>query len=124
MVIDADNFKEVNTRFGHLTGDFVLAEIAALLQGAVRGSDAVVRYGGDEFLVILADAPLDGAMIAVNRAERAVDDWNRAGHLQGFKLELSIGLAEWTPGQTLDQVLTAADQAMFAAKAAHKGAVR
>jgi PleD family two-component response regulator len=44
--------------------------------------------------------------------------------LQGFKLELSIGLAEWTPGQTLDQVLTAADQAMFAAKAAHKGAVR
>ena len=121
MVIDADNFKEVNTRFGHLTGDFVLAEIAALLQGAVRGSDAVVRYGGDEFLVILADAPLDGATIAVNRAERALDDWNRAGHLQGFKLELSIGLAEWTPGETLDQVLTAADQAMFAAKAAHKG---
>ena len=124
MVVDADNFKDINTRFGHLTGDFVLAEIAALLQGAVRGSDAVVRYGGDEFLVILADAPLEGALVAANRAEKAVEDWNRAGHLEGFTLVLSIGLAEWSPDQNLDQVLTAADQAMYAAKAARKGAAR
>ena len=124
MVVDADNFKDINTRFGHLTGDFVLAEIAALLQGAVRGSDAVVRYGGDEFLVILADAPLEGALVAASRAEKAVEDWNRGGHLEGFKLALSIGLAEWSPNQNLDQVLTAADQAMYAAKAARKGAAR
>ena len=55
MLIDVDHFKQVNTRFGHLTGDVVLANTAALLKHSVRGSDAVFRYGGDEFLVILAD---------------------------------------------------------------------
>jgi diguanylate cyclase (GGDEF)-like protein len=120
MVVDVDNFKEINTRFGHLTGDFVLAEIAALLLGAVRGSDAVVRYGGDEFLVILADAPLEGARVAAARAEKAVEDWNQAGHLEGFRLMLSIGLAQWAKDQTLDQTLTAADQDMYAVKAAHR----
>jgi diguanylate cyclase (GGDEF)-like protein len=124
MAIDADNFKEVNTRFGHLTGDFVLAEIAALLQGAVRGSDAVVRYGGDEFLVILADTPLEGAKVAASRAQKAVEDWNRGGHLEGFTLVLSVGLAQWSPDQTLDQVLTAADQEMYAAKAVRGAASR
>jgi GGDEF domain-containing protein len=54
LLIDVDRFKEVNTRFGHLGGDMVLAEIATLLKSSTRGSDAVVRYGGDEFLIILA----------------------------------------------------------------------
>jgi len=120
MVVDADRFKDINTRFGHLTGDFVLAEIAAMLQGAVRGSDAVVRFGGDEFLVILADAPLEGAMVAAYRVEKSVEEWNKGGHLAGFELSLSIGLAEWAPGQTVDQVLTEADQQMYATKEAHK----
>lgn len=120
MVIDTDNFKDINTRFGHLTGDFVLAEIAALLRSAVRGSDAVVRYGGDEFLVVLSDAPLEGARVACSRIEKSVDDWNRGGHLAGFTLSLSIGVAEWTPGQTLDQILTMADQDMYAVKEVRK----
>src|SRR5512143_3964211 len=56
LLVDVDKFKEINTRFGHLTGDVVLAEIASVLRSAVRGSDAVVRYGGDEFLIFLAEA--------------------------------------------------------------------
>jgi len=124
MVIDVDRFKDINTQYGHLTGDFVIAEIAAILQGAVRGSDAVVRFGGDEFLVILADAPLVGAKVAANRVEKSAEDWNRAGHLPGFELSLSIGLAEWSVGQTLDDVLTAADKEMYAAKDARKRAAK
>jgi diguanylate cyclase (GGDEF)-like protein len=124
MVIDTDRFKEINTKFGHLTGDFVIAEIAALLRGAVRGSDSVVRYGGDEFLVILADASLEGAKIAVSRVEKSLDDWNKSGQLQDFELSLSMGLGEWSPGQTLDQVLTAADQNMYAIKEARKKAAQ
>lgn len=120
MVIDTDRFKDINTQFGHLTGDFVIAEIASILQGAVRGSDAVVRYGGDEFLVILADSALDGAQIAANRVEKSVEDWNRAGHLPGFELSLSIGLSQWSEGQTLDAALTEADKAMYSAKDARK----
>ncbi len=120
MVVDTDDFKEINTRFGHLTGDFVLAEIAALLQGAVRGSDSVVRSGGDEFLIIMADASMEGGVIVRNRIDKTVEDWNRGGHLANFTLSLSMGLAEWSAGMTLDQVLTEADKEMYSVKAEHK----
>jgi diguanylate cyclase (GGDEF)-like protein len=120
LVVDVDRFKDINTNFGHLTGDFVLAEIAGLLQGAVRGSDAVVRYGGDEFLVFLADSPQQGADIVNARIAKSVQDWNSAGHLGKFELTLSIGLAEWKDGANLDELLNAADQQMYAIKEARK----
>lgn len=116
LVLDADQFKEVNTRFGHLTGDFVLAEVAALLKGAVRGSDAVVRYGGDEFLIILGDASQEGGEVVASRITRSTEEWNSEGHLPNFKLTLSIGLAEMMPGKTLDQMLNEADQNMYSVK--------
>ena len=116
MLIDVDRFKEVNTKFGHLTGDFVLAEIAGLLKSSVRGSDAVVRYGGDEFLLILADTSPAGAHKVVERTQAYVADWNKAGHLERFELGLSIGVAEWVDGKTLDEVLDSADRHMYARK--------
>jgi len=122
MIVDADRFKDINTRFGHLTGDFVIAEIASLLKGAVRGSDAVVRYGGDEFLIILADSPIAGAHVVAARIAKSVEDWNRAAHLQGFELILSVGLAEWSEEKDLDQILNEADQKMYSAKEARKSA--
>jgi len=117
MLVDVDRFKEVNTRFGHLAGDVVLAEMASLLKRAVRGSDAVIRYGGDEFLIILADASHSDAQRVVDRTKACVRDWNQGGHLQGFEVSLSIGVAEWTEGVTLDEVLDAADRDMYASKA-------
>jgi diguanylate cyclase (GGDEF)-like protein len=120
MVIDVDRFKSINTKFGHLTGDFVLAEIASLLRGAVRGSDAVVRYGGDEFLVFLADSPSVGAGVVEWRIAKSVQDWNAAGHLANFELSLSVGLGEWKDGMTLDDILTEADQKMYNTKETRK----
>jgi diguanylate cyclase (GGDEF)-like protein len=120
MVIDVDRFKNINTKFGHLTGDFVLAEIAAVLRGAVRGSDAVVRYGGDEFLVFLADSPTDGAGVVESRIAKSIQDWNGAGHLANFELSLSIGLGQWQDGMTLDDILREADQKMYNTKEARK----
>jgi diguanylate cyclase (GGDEF)-like protein len=117
MLVDVDRFKEVNTRFGHLAGDVVLAEMASLLKRAVRGSDAVIRYGGDEFLIILADASHSDAQRVVDRTKACLRDWNQGGHLQGFEVSLSIGVAEWTEGVTLDEVLDAADRDMYASKA-------
>jgi diguanylate cyclase (GGDEF)-like protein len=117
ILIDVDRFKEVNTRFGHLTGDVVLSEIAGLLKNSVRGSDAVVRYGGDEFLVILADTPRDTAFRVVERTKAYLRDWNQARHLDGFEVTLSIGVAEWSDGQSLDEVLDNADRQMYASKA-------
>jgi len=120
MMVDVDGFKDVNTRFGHLIGDFVLAEVATILRRAVRGSDAVVRYGGDEFLVILADATFVGGQVVVARIAGFLADWNSAGHLKNFELAFSIGIAEWSEGKTLDQMLDEADQAMYSIKAMHK----
>src|SRR5438128_2348773 len=93
LLVDVDRFKEVNTRFGHLTGDFVLAEIAGLLKSSIRGSDAVIRYGGDEFLVILADASRDNASTVVERTRKYVRDWNRAGHLDDFGADQLLNLS-------------------------------
>jgi diguanylate cyclase (GGDEF)-like protein len=117
MLVDVDQFKQVNTRFGHLTGDIVLADTAALLKHSVRGSDAVFRYGGDEFLVILADTSVTNTKHVVERITARLADWNGAGHLQNFELSLSIGIAEWAEGKTLDILLESADKKMYAAKA-------
>jgi diguanylate cyclase (GGDEF)-like protein len=116
-LIDVDRFKQVNTRFGHLTGDFVLAELATLLRSSVRGSDAVVRYGGDEFLIILANTSATDTDKVVERIRAYLRDWNQAGHLDKFEVTLSIGIAEWSDGKTLDEVLDVADQNMYAQKA-------
>ena len=118
FLIDVDRFKDVNTRFGHLTGDVVLAEVAALLRSSVRGSDAVVRYGGDEFLVILADTNLEGAQKVLARITNYLRDWNDAGHLKNFALSLTIGAAQWEDGKTLDEMLDVTDRHMYAEKKA------
>jgi diguanylate cyclase (GGDEF)-like protein len=116
MLIDVDSFKDVNTRFGHLTGDFVLAEIATLLKSSVRGADAVIRYGGDEFLVILADASRTDAWKVIERVRAYLGDWNQAGHLNTFQASLSFGVSEWSKGKTLDEVLDTADRDMYESK--------
>jgi diguanylate cyclase (GGDEF)-like protein len=117
LMIDVDRFKDVNTKFGHLTGDVVLADTAAVLKNSVRGSDAVFRYGGDEFLIILADTSRSGADKVIERIRNYLFDWNRAGTLKGFELSLSIGVSEWSDGVTLDELLDEADREMYAAKA-------
>jgi diguanylate cyclase (GGDEF)-like protein len=124
LMIDVDLFRTINSRFGHTTGDFVLLEVATILKSAVRGSDAVIRYGGDEFLIILADAPLGDIFVVTARIERFVQDWNQSGHLKDFDLALSVGSAVWAPGKTADEIMDEADQNMYAAKARGKAGRR
>ena len=114
-----DRFKQINTRFGHLTGDFVLTEIATLLKGSVRGTDVAIRYGGDEFLIALANTNAVGAAIVVNRIQDSLKEWNQSGNLDDFTVSLSIGTAEWMDGKTLDEVLDLADQHMYEEKFRH-----
>ncbi len=116
LMIDADRFKTINTRFGHLTGDFVLAEIAAILKSSIRGSDAVVRYGGDEFLMFLADTTALGSENVVHRVRAKLDEWNAAGNLDKFTVGLSMGIVEWQDGKTLEQLLDGADRKMYEQK--------
>ena len=116
LLIDLDRFKEVNTRFGHITGDFVLAEVAGILKSSTRGSDAVVRYGGDEFLIVLGNTSKMNAGIVVKRVHDYLSRWNKRNNLDKLELTVSVGVAEWEDGKTLDEVLDAADQDMYAVK--------
>jgi|GraSoi2013_100cm_1033763.scaffolds.fasta_scaffold65675_1 diguanylate cyclase (GGDEF)-like protein len=116
LLVDVDRFKQVNTRFGHLTGDFVLTEVATLLKGSIRGADAAVRYGGDEFLIMLSNTNAAGAANVVDRIETLLNDWNQSGSLEDFTVSLSIGMAEWIDGKTLDEVLDLADRNMYQEK--------
>jgi diguanylate cyclase (GGDEF)-like protein len=116
LLIDLDRFKQVNTQFGHLTGDFVLTEIATLLKCSIRGTDAAIRYGGDEFLIALSNTNAAGAATVVNRIETSLNEWNQSSSLDDFTVSLSIGMAEWTDGKTLDEVLDLADRHMYEEK--------
>jgi diguanylate cyclase (GGDEF)-like protein len=116
LLIDVDRFKQVNTRFGHLTGDFVLTEIATLLKGSIRGTDVAIRYGGDEFLIALANTNAAGTATVVNRIQGFLKEWNQSSSLDDFTISLSIGMAEWTDGKTLDEVLDLADRNMYEEK--------
>ena len=118
LYIDVNDFKIVNTRFGHLSGDLVLAEVGGLLKQGVRGSDYVVRMGGDEFLAALVDTDEPGAEVVKARIHGRVRDWNQNSPLPGFTLSLSIGIQPYDPNQTFDQVMAEADAKMYAEKRA------
>jgi len=94
--------------------------MAALLRSSVRGTDAVIRYGGDEFLVILADTSQADAGKVIERIRAYLQDWNQAEHLHDFKVSFSLGVSEWSAGKTLDEMLDDADRHMYAMKAESK----
>jgi len=116
LLIDVDRFKQINTRFGHLTGDYVLAEMANLLKGATRGTDAVIRHGGDEFLIVLANTGAAGAVTVVSRIHAFLLEWNKSSSLDDFLVSLSIGIAEWSEDKRLDEILELADRNMYKEK--------
>jgi diguanylate cyclase (GGDEF)-like protein len=110
MVMDLDGFKAVNDEAGHQAGDRVLCEVAAILRAEARGSDVVVRYGGDEFLVIL---PGGSPAAAYALAERV------RARLAG-QVGLSAGVAAYRPElQSPDELIREADRALYAAKPRH-----
>ena len=117
LMIDVNRFKEINDRFGHQTGDKVLQSVATLLAGSVRETDLVIRYGGDEFLVVLVETGSRAEGVR-ERIEDAVTRSNQERGIVPFPVTLSIGSAIWNPAeaQTLESILSEADQAMYAVK--------
>lgn len=116
-LIDLDNFKFINDSLGHSFGDRMLVEISRRLRHSLRGADTVARYGGDEFVLILADAlDLDGARLALDRVQRAVSETIR---LDDHELHIasSIGVSVYPDdGADLQTLLRHADSAMYFAK--------
>jgi len=122
LMIDVDRFKEINDRFGHQTGDKVLRAVADLLVAQVRESDIVVRYGGDEFLIMLIETNGETEAVA-KRIRNAVAEWNRTNELIPFAVTLSLGAAHWNPKREkqIEQVLAEADKRMYMEKGKKAG---
>jgi diguanylate cyclase (GGDEF)-like protein len=116
MLADVDDFKMFNTRYGHLAGDRILMEVAILLQKNFRAADLIIRYGGDEFLVIMPDTNLEQGTIAIDRLEALLVRWNGKEHRQ-YTLSLSCGVATYSPGQTVEDIINTADADLYVRKA-------
>ena len=115
LMLDINDFKDINDRFGHQVGDQVLQGVAGLLMEQVREMDVVVRYGGDEFLVVLPETDGETDSVA-HRIRQALTRWNQEGRLlQGFSVSLAIGTSHWDPAgtETLETILHDADQRMY-----------
>ncbi len=116
MLADVDEFKSFNTRFGHLIGDKILIEATGLLQKNFRAADLLIRYGGDEFLVIMPDTDLVQAGAAVERLHQLLERWNNREHRE-YRLALSCGVALYTPETGIEEFLRAADADLYVRKA-------
>ena len=114
--LDLDQFKLINDTCGHVAGDELLRQIAALLKGLVRSRDTVARIGGDEFAVLMEHAALDKALQFAEKIRTTVDGFDFHWRSERFSVGVSIGVVPIRIGQSITDMLNAADMACYAAK--------
>ena len=119
-MVDLDHFKPVNDQYGHIEGDKVLKKIAAELKGVLRHDEKLVRWGGDEFLVIMSDTSAEDAMKIAERMREAIADFKEPPCDQ---ITTSIGLATAESGDSIRALIGRADDAMYQAKSAGRNRV-
>lgn len=119
-MLDLDHFKEINDRFGHDAGDATLRGVAALLSLHARSADILGRWGGEEFVLVLPELPLSDAAEVAERLREIV-----ARHpFEGVGgATASFGVAEYVPGESVSQLVTRVDTALYKAKASGRNCV-
>ncbi|HEY2633920.1 MAG TPA: diguanylate cyclase [Steroidobacteraceae bacterium] len=123
-IIDMDHFKVINDRCGHATGDFVLKEFARLGREALRDSDVLGRWGGEEFLLVMPGATLEIAQASLDRMRTLVFGIHLPPSGAGLRVSVSAGLAtSQRHGRSLDEMIARADSALYAAKNAGRDLV-
>lgn len=113
LMFDIDHFKEVNDRYGHLAGDVVLTELSSLVKSHLRVTDSLTRWGGEEFVVLAPNITLHEALDLAEKLRELVADFLFP---EVGPITISVGVAQFKPGQTLDAWIGMADQAMYRAK--------
>ena len=126
VMLDLDDFKRVNDSVGHPSGDRVLREFAVLVSGGARGTDLAARYGGEEFAMILPHTDRERAQHVAERLRAAVAEFSFLEPEHPLRLTVSAGVATFASGPDIasaEQLVSAADRALYAAKKAGKNRV-
>jgi diguanylate cyclase (GGDEF)-like protein len=116
-LIDLDWFKRINDAYGHPTGDEVLRAFAITITANIRNIDRFGRYGGEEFLLVLPDTPLERAGAILDRLREIIADLDWSAFSANMRVTMSAGVATLRPEETSDTLLARADHALYASKA-------
>jgi len=116
IIFDIDEFKKVNDELGHPAGDAVLARVASRALEAIRESDLLCRWGGEEFLVLLRDCAGADALAITEKLRASIEEGTAA--LSPMKVTVSAGIAELGPEESFDSLVDRADRALLEAKRA------
>ena len=116
LMIDLDHFKRINDQHGHAVGDQVLCLVADVLQQSLRKSDVAVRWGGEEFLVVLDNCALDEAGLIAEKIRERIAQAPLAVDDKVLVVEASVGVSQLRPDETLDQAIQRADDGLYQAK--------
>jgi diguanylate cyclase (GGDEF)-like protein len=122
-IVDIDWFKRINDTFGHAAGDKVLKVLVEVLSSCTRKTDIIGRYGGEEFLIILAETPLEFAKTCLNRCRMEIERTPFPDLPGDYRVTASFGATEYQPGETIDSLLSRADSALYMAKSMGKNRV-
>ncbi len=124
LMMDLDGLKAINDRFGHFQGDAVLRGVSQLITEGLRGIDVASRYGGDEFVAVLPETDPSGAYVVAEKIRRSVAEMVVESGGQQIRSSLSIGVVSYPEdGQTADELMIAADEAMYSSKRLGKNKV-
>ncbi|MDT4291095.1 GGDEF domain-containing protein [Methylomonas sp. MO1] len=116
IFVDVDHFKHINDDYGHGCGDLALSSLAGWLKDSVRGSDAVFRYGGEEFVILLSDTDIDGATVIAERIRADIESHTLAYGMDVLNLTASLGIAALKGSDSPESLIKRADAAMYQAK--------
>jgi diguanylate cyclase len=123
VMVDIDHFKQVNDRHSHLVGDAVLRELAQLLRATCRGQDTALRFGGEEFALLLRGTDATGAYASAERARKIIESHHWARVAPGLQVTASFGIAHGAEAPSSAELLALADRRLYAAKNAGRNRV-